>query len=496
MNTDSKAVPAAEGLSDFYGQVPVWSVRGGVRETVVEVPLDYGDPGGRRIGVAVGMVPAADPSRRRGVLVALNGGPGGHGGLGRSMPLRLVGSAVHEVYDLVGFDPRGWGRSSPVMRENVRPVAGWSSRPGDEEFAVIAEDMRAMEEGAARAGGELRAHVTTRNVARDLDIIRSALGEERISYLGYAYGSYLGAVYGVLFGSRVDRHVLDSCVDPGVLWRGQYMAQAVAIRRNVDAWAGWAGRFDGVYGLGADPAAVLESVEAIGARLRDTPLGGVDRTVLDGLVGLGAAHRPLWAQLAATVRALGAGDTTATEAAWLLAQPGWEPPDPDAPLVSGLVEATTSEGEWPSDLETYYRDMRHYRRHYPYGYGVQRAQPWVAAFRTTTPREPMTPITRRDYGRGLICHAQGNPTLSHTGARAMADALDDRLITLADDGSNELFAVRDQPALTALVTDYLLNGTLPATDVILPGPPLPRPTPHPHPETIKNYLQHHNNATR
>jgi pimeloyl-ACP methyl ester carboxylesterase len=487
----------SEALAGFYGQVPDWSASAqfpGLAHATVDVPLDYTDPAGERISITLGRIPALDPSRRRGVLVVLNGGPGGHNGLGRLSPLRLRGSAVHEVYDLVGFDPRGTGLSSPVMREVTVGKAPWSSRPADEDFAQIAEDMREVYEGSVRAGGNLRRNISTRNVARDLDLIRSALGEEKISLLGYSDGSYMSAVYGTLFGEHVDRHVLDSTVDPGVMWRGQYKAQAVAIRRNVEAWAAWVGERDERFGLGGSAEAVIGSVEAVGAALLAAPLGGVDRTVLDGALGNGATHRPLWAELADTVSALRDGDYRGVQAAWLFAAPDWERPEPGAVLQSGIVEATTSEGDWPSDLEVYFRDMREHRERYPYGYGVMRAQPWVGAFRTEPPREPLTDITRESYGPGLILHAEGNPTLSHTGADAMAELLGDHLITLTDDGSNEIFNVRHHHAADAYVVDYLVNGVLPADQhVTLPGTPRPADTAGsakgPDADGIKAYLE-------
>ncbi|MFP3992854.1 alpha/beta hydrolase, partial [Streptomyces sp. E11-3] len=132
MNAAAESAESAESAASAESAEPAsFDV---LEETLVEVPVDYADPGGERISIAVGRIPAADPARRRGVLVALNGGPGGHNGLGRRMPLRLVGTPLHQVYDLVGFDPRGWGRSAPLMREVVPSTAPWSSRPADEDF--------------------------------------------------------------------------------------------------------------------------------------------------------------------------------------------------------------------------------------------------------------------------------------------------------------------------------------------------------------------------
>ncbi|WP_443334034.1 alpha/beta fold hydrolase [Streptomyces sp. MNU103] len=87
--------------------------------------------------------------------------------------------------------------------------------------------------GAARPRRALRAHITTRNVARDLDRIRRTLGEDRISYLGYAYGTYLGSVYASMFGEHLDRHVFDSCVDPGAVWRASTRPRR---RRSAPTW--------------------------------------------------------------------------------------------------------------------------------------------------------------------------------------------------------------------------------------------------------------------
>ncbi|MGH3415987.1 MAG: alpha/beta fold hydrolase [Actinocrinis sp.] len=471
MNPIAVAAPS-EALGEFYRQKVRWEPAtdgSAVQEAEVEVPLDYADPAGERIRITVGRLPAADPARRRGVLVALNGGPGGHNGLGRRMPSRFADSALHEVYDVVGFDPRGWGRSAPLLREVTVPRAPWSSRPGDADFELIAADQKAVEEGAARLGGRLRPQVTTTNVARDLDVIRAVLGEEQISLLGYADGTYTSCVYGTMFGDRVDRHVFDSAVDPGAMWRGQYMTQAIAIRRNVDAWAAWVAERNLTYRLGGSAEAVVDNVELLGARLAEVAHGGVDRTVLDGAVGLGATHRPLWGELAATVVALRAGDFAAVKAAWLFAAPEWERPEPGATTQSGVVEAVTSEGDWPKDLEVYYRDMREFREKYPYGYGVLRAGPWVSAFRAAEPLEPVPDVVRDGYGPGLVVHGEGNPTLSYLGGVAMARRLGDALVTVADDGRNEIYGVRGIAAVDELVTAYLVDGVLPQADVVVAG---------------------------
>src|SRR4029079_16216548 len=119
------------------------------------------------------------------------GGPGGHGVLGAGVPARLAGTPLAEVYDLIGFDPRGTGASTPLRIEVTPTTAPFDSRPPDSVFAAMAADMREREQGCLRAGGDMRPHVNTRNTARDMDAIRVALGEEKLNFLGYAYGSYV-----------------------------------------------------------------------------------------------------------------------------------------------------------------------------------------------------------------------------------------------------------------------------------------------------------------
>jgi len=281
--------------SEFYSQRPQWSTgEDGIESAIVEVPRDYADPGGERIEIAVTRRRAPDPARRRGILLSVNGGPGGDWGFGRGLAEKFANTPVHEVYDLIGFDPRGTGESTRLYAEVAIAKAPFDSRPPDSAFDALAEDMRLRELACERGGGELRRHISTRNTARDMDVIRAVLGEEKLSFVGYAYGAYVGAVYGSMFPERLDRSVLDSCVNPEWTWREQFLWQGDAVQRNVDQWAAWVGERDGHFGLGKDAAAVLGVVEEVVAALEiqhDTPQ---PRTLFDGAVGTRAGDRSRW----------------------------------------------------------------------------------------------------------------------------------------------------------------------------------------------------------
>ncbi|CAL9487392.1 Tripeptidyl aminopeptidase [Streptomyces sp. enrichment culture] len=469
-----------EELGAFLSQPLRWSpsdTEEGLELASVEVPLDYADPGGRRISIAVSRRPAADPARRRGVLLSVHGGPGGDNGHGRMMPVELHRTTpLNEVYDLIGFDPRGTGASTRLDGEDTPARAVFDSRPPDSAFALLTEDMRAREEGCRRAGGELRRHVSTRNTARDMDLLRAVLGEERISFVGYAYGTLVGAVYGTMFPARLDRSVLDSSVHPGWDWRRQFMAQALAVRENVDAWAAWAGERNSRYGLGTDAAQVLASVEEtaslLAARTPDASL----RTSFDGIMGTLAPLRPRWDVLALLVgdlhKAAASGSTE--QARELLAgQSAWRPGSAAGQVREAVLEAVTCETDWPADLEVYYRDMRRFREECPYGYGVLRAQPWVGTFRSFTPAEEATQVRREGYPAGLVVQADGDPLDHHEGATAMAERLEHRLVLVTDSGAHEIYGFGGNALVDEHVNRYLLEGVLPGGTVRCPGEPRP-----------------------
>ncbi len=468
-------------VSWYHTQRPDWSPAPGtdqVEHATIEVPRDYAAPEGERITLALSRRRATDPARRRGILLGVNGGPGGDWGRGRELPDAYAATPLAEVYDLIGFDPRGIGASTNLHAEVTVPKVPFDSRPPDETFEAIAEDMRLREEACARAGGDLRPHISTRNTARDMDVIRAVLGEEKINFVGYAYGAYVGAVYGSLFPASLDRLVLDSCVGPQWTWREQFLQQGDAVQRNVDLWAAWAGARDGVLGLGDCAERVLGGVEEAVAALERLPEDGVRlRTLFDGAVGNRAADRGQWATLATLTdevrRAAGAGDVGACRE--LLAEQGtWRPADSEGDLRIGVLEAITLEHAWPSDLEVFFQDMREFRKRFPYGYGVLRASPWVGAFRAFEAPEEPTVIARDGYPVGLIVQADGDPMDHYDGGVAMAELLGHHLLTVEDSGEHEVYVLGGNPHVDEIVHAYLVDGVLPPPRSSCPGR-TPRP---------------------
>ncbi|HEX6685733.1 MAG TPA: alpha/beta fold hydrolase [Candidatus Limnocylindrales bacterium] len=439
--------------SEFNPQVEVGTI---------EVPLSYADGRGERIELAISRVRCTDTSKRRGILLTLNGGPAGNWGGGVKLPLRFAWTPLAQHYDIIGLDPRGTGASTPLWREDPRPQAPFNTRPGDDEFALITEDVRRLYEACA-IGGPLREQITSANIARDIDAVRAALGEEKLTLVCYGDPTYNGAVYATMFPERVDRIVLDSSRNPDVGWRGQWHSQVAAVYENVDAWAEWVAEHDGRFGLGTTKATVLRKTEKAAFRTY-TP-------AFDVAMGTGTRHRPLWAVTAEVVVSIGAEDAQAAVQK-LASLDAWAPGEP-AERVQSVTEAATCEDDWPTNLEAYYADMRVAREKFPYGYGVLRFQPQVGTFWADRKMEKPPEIRRDGFEPGIVVHGIGNTMLRHAGGEAMAKRLGFSLISVVDEGHNEIFAVRGNKEVDDYVYKYLIDGVLPPERVTVAGPARP-----------------------
>ncbi|MEV0331543.1 alpha/beta hydrolase [Nocardia sp. NPDC050717] len=185
----------------------------------VPVPLDYARPDGPTLELAVIRQPARDPGRRIGTLFTAAGGPGGSG-IDWAAGGEMFPGELSRRFDVVTFDQRGVGRSAPVrcFPDSAAAADFWRGMtvpPVDDAQRRAAEDSsRALAAGCAEHSGELLAHLTTVDAARDLDLLRRAVGAEQLTFEGGSYASYLAIVYGSLFPDRVRALALSSIVDP------------------------------------------------------------------------------------------------------------------------------------------------------------------------------------------------------------------------------------------------------------------------------------------
>jgi pimeloyl-ACP methyl ester carboxylesterase len=216
-HTDETVDPELEA---FYTQSLTWlDDGGGVDETTVTVPLDWSDPSGETIEIAVARHHAS--STPMGSMLMNPGGPGGSGFEYVSQyAASIVTPDVLANYDIIGFDPRGVGQSTPIQCYDDAEKDQLLYGTFDADYGTQAwiDELTVDEQGWIDAcvenTGDLLGHLDAASVARDMDVIRAVLGDEKMTYLGYSYGTYLGAVYAELFPEKVGRMVLDGAVDP------------------------------------------------------------------------------------------------------------------------------------------------------------------------------------------------------------------------------------------------------------------------------------------
>jgi pimeloyl-ACP methyl ester carboxylesterase len=283
------AGPAPRTLAQYYSQRLGWRPCDTYFECArLLVPFDYARPAWRRFSLPVVKLPAAEPAGRIGALVINPGGPGGSG-IAYALSARSgeFTSGILGRLDIVGFDPRGVGGSEPAVRCMTGPQLdryfATDDAPADAaHFATVVSESRLYAAQCARNAADLLPYVGTVNAAKDMDVLRSALGESVLTYLGKSYGTYLGASYAQQFPSRVRAMVLDGALDPSLTGLQIDVAQAKGFESAFGQFAAWCvtqaacpfGRLPSGSAVRAVPGAVSKAAGLL-ARANQRPLGNL-----------------------------------------------------------------------------------------------------------------------------------------------------------------------------------------------------------------------------
>ncbi|GAA5031048.1 alpha/beta hydrolase [Terrabacter aeriphilus] len=237
-------VPA--GLVGFYTQRLDWSPcsdNAKHRCATMEVPVDYAKPTGDRFTLALRKAPATEPGKRLGSLVINPGGPGGSGVEYAQYASFVFSPAVRAAYDVVGFDPRGIGASSPVRCLTDDDMDRlFSSDPTPDsaaERSTLLAEADAITARCATRGGDRARHLSTTEVARDMDVMRVLLGDEKLNFFGGSYGTFLGAIYADTFPTKVGRMVLDSAMSPNQTDEQEMSYDIQGFESSIDAFIDW-----------------------------------------------------------------------------------------------------------------------------------------------------------------------------------------------------------------------------------------------------------------
>jgi pimeloyl-ACP methyl ester carboxylesterase len=447
-----------------------WGVKKPVQCGYVTVPVDYAKPDGATIKIAVDRAKSTGTKKERQGSLLYN--PGGPGGSGLRFPLRVADknplwTKTSKAYDFVGFDPRGVGHSAPIscMDPQEFVKAPKLDPVPDSEADKTAQRKLAKEyaDGCKERSGDLLPHMTTPNAARDLDVLRAALGDKKLNFLGVSYGTYMGSVYSTLFPSHVRRMIVDSVVNPSKdqIWYQNNLDQDVAFQTRWEDWTKWVAKHNDTYGIGDSPEKIDKQWEKLRAAAKKDPIGGVvGPAELLGFFQSAPYYDQVWAQVAGVWSAYLKGDEKAlVEAAGPdMSDTAGNKASENGNAVYTAVECT--DAKWPTSWEKWDKDNSELHEKYPF---LTWSNAWLNLPCATWPVEQQDAL---EVGAGeglppvLIMQSERDAATPYPGAVEVQKRLKgSRLITEKDAGSHGITNVENS-CINERVDAYLLKGTV------------------------------------
>jgi pimeloyl-ACP methyl ester carboxylesterase len=449
--------------------------------TMLSVPVDYAKPGGKHISLALDMVPATAPkSQQQGILLVNPGGPGASGLPWPPILAAGLPKSVAAQYDIVGFDPRGVGSSVPALscdpgffsgpRPNYIPANAAAER-------VLINRAKTYATDCGRGLGWLLPHMTTEDVARDMDAIRMAFGVSKINYYAFSWGTYLGQVYATLFPDRVRRMVLDSTVDPTGVWYADNVDQDYAFQGRLAAFFAWVAKYDSTYQLGGTAAQVRAAWYRARDQLLAHPVDGTigadefDDTFLQG--GYENGYWPGLAQALSSYLNTGQASDLITQYQALGTQ--------DENLFAVYNAVQCSDVNWPRNWSFWNSDTRRIYAKAPF-------QAWDNAWFNAAcafwpVKGPAKPLQIKGTGLPGILMLQGtlDPATPYAGAQDAHKLLPSARMVVVEGGGDHGQSM-EQPSNTCVqryLNSYLGTGALPTAPGLVNAtcPAVPAPTP-------------------
>ncbi|GGQ14722.1 peptidase [Streptomyces mutabilis] len=447
----------------------------------LSVPLDHARPEGRRITLALSRVPHT-ARKYQGPLLVNPGGPGGSGLTLAGFVASSLPAEVVAQYDVVGFDPRGVGRSEPAL--NCRPGHFAPVRPDSLPATPAVEKAnlaraKSFAEACGEKYGDVLPHIDTVSAARDVDAIRAALGAGKVNYLGYSYGTYLGAVYAKLHPDRVRRLVLDSVVDPTDVWHDANLNQDLVFDDRHRAFLAWVAAHDATYGLGTDPERVEAAWYDMRTALAKEPAGGkVGASELEDTFIPGGYYNGYWPYLAEAFAAYANDADTGP-----LVEAYEDFAAVDAVGENGYSVYTSvlcRDAGWPRDWDEW-RDAN---------WSVHGKAPFMAwnnawynapcAFWPTGSRRPVD-VTNDEVPPALLFQATDDAATPYEGGVTVHRLLRGSSLVVEEGGGNHGITLSGNTCLDRHLAAYLADGTVPsgagtgAVDAVCGALPDPKP---------------------
>ncbi|MFI6521197.1 alpha/beta hydrolase [Spirillospora sp. NPDC050679] len=463
-------VKAYDGLS------PV-KVSETIRCAELQVPLDHNRPHGKKITLQLTRTPHTGKGKAKGDIVVNPGGPGGSGAGFGARVFAQNSPAMQAAYNVIGFDPRGVGRSVPALSCDVnysnapRPDYGTGDR---KSVAVWLKKSAAYSRACAKADkiGLLK-HIKTVDSAKDLESIRRALGNTKLDYYGASYGTYLGAVYATLFPKRVGRMALDGVVGPKGVWYEANLNQDVEFDKNLNYYFGWIAKYDSVYHLGKKQADVRRYFYGLRAKLAKKPV----YQTLDGTrVAVGpdeltdaiqtAGYRrsqAVWHTYAVGLSAYKKGDLATFAGTFGAQVTGGS--DDNSFAVYNAVQCT--DVQWPTSWKKWHRDNTRINKKHPF---LTWGNVWFNAPCLTWPAKAGKPVDigrTRDLPKNILLFQSTNDAATpYGGALDMQKRLKGAHLVVQDGDRTHCIVHRGSAQVDAYFDAYFLTGKLPAKKTV------------------------------
>ncbi len=434
----------------------VWKSCGGRLEcATLAVPLDYAHPQARKLELALLRLPATDSKHRIGSLLVNPGGPGESGvAIVRSAGLLPFDPELLRRFDLVGFDPRGIGGSSPIScgenRDELLAVDPTPDNPA--EIAAFAKADRALTAGCRARAGPVLPFLGTVNVARDLDRIRAALGEQKLTYLGFSYGTRLGSVYAQLFPARVRALVLDGGVHPTASAEQLSREAAAAAERALHRFfADCLTR--GSCPLGPDPESAWRRLQRLAERAAPGAPSGLSAGILYRAAAVLLLDKNLgWPLLANALGAALDGNAAALRVAVELAYGDAN----ENTLEAGVAVLCADEPERLT-LHRFLTLERSLARRYPligFAATVGCSAGWPPA------ADPLPAVRAEGAPPILVVGTRYDPATPYSWSQALADALRSGVLLTYEGDGHTAFASGNR-CIDRIVTRYLVDLDVP-----------------------------------
>ncbi len=469
-----EATATAPAATPTFEPAPLeWAGCGGDFEcATLAVPLDHDDPAGETIDLALARRPADDQEQRIGVLLVNPGGPGASGvDLARAVPA-FWPDALTDRFDIIGFDPRGVGESTPIdCGDGADFDAFFALDPAPDtpqERDALIDGARDYAGRCEELSANLLPHVGTADAARDMDLIRRALGEEKISYVGYSYGTLLGATYADLFPVRVRAFVLDGALDVTLDGEELSLQQAAGFERALTAFlTECASRPGCAFGDG-DPFTAFDDLLA---RVETAPLetsgerrAGPAETIIGALSALYDQSLG-WPLLE---RALGRAEDENDGAALLLLFDALAGRNADG-TYSNLQEANTAvnciDGGERAEIADYDALVPRLVQAAPSIGATWAYLGLTCAFWPVEGADDIGPLDAPGSAPILVIGTTGDPATPYAWSEAMAAALDSGvLLTLEGEGHTAFGSKSD--CIDDAVVAYLVELMVPAAGVV------------------------------